>query len=126
MDESFENICEADINMTEVENAMKGLTPYKSPCSHGLTSNFYRHFWEHLKDPFFQMLKEITKSNIPPTTMKQGIITFIPKLGKDSKVIDILRATTLLKSGITQIMSETQSVFFYKRTINPLQYMACI
>lgn len=64
--------------------------------------------------------------------MKQGIITLIPKPGKDAKLIDNLRPITLLNNdykilthiytnrlitGITQIVSETQSGFIKGRSI---------
>lgn len=80
--------------MAEVEKAMTCLALDKSLGSDGLTSNFYRHFWDHLKDNFFHMLKEISESHILPATMKQGIITLIPKPGKDHKIIDNLRPIT--------------------------------
>uniref|UniRef100_A0A3B3D2N2 Reverse transcriptase domain-containing protein n=1 Tax=Oryzias melastigma TaxID=30732 RepID=A0A3B3D2N2_ORYME len=65
--------------------------------------------------------------------MKQGVITLIPKPGKDSTFLDNLRPITLLntdykllthifanrlKSGITQIISETQSGFIKGRSIH--------
>lgn len=56
MDESFKSVCDADISMDEVEKAMKCLSLDKSPGSDGLTSNLYRHFWEHLKDLIFLIL----------------------------------------------------------------------
>lgn len=133
IDESFKNICEDEIHMDEVEKAMKCLSLDKSPGSDGLTSNFYRHFWEHLKNLLFCMLKEISESHILPTTMTQGLITLIPKPGKDSKLIDNLRPITLLntdykilthiyanrlKSDITQIISDTQSGFIKGRSIH--------
>lgn len=88
VDESFKNSCDADISMLEVEKAMNCLSLDKSPGSDGLTSNFYRHFWDNIKDLVFHMLKEISESHILPSTMKQGIITLIPKPGKNSKLID--------------------------------------
>ena len=42
------------------------------------------------------MLKEISESHIPPTAIKQEIITLIPKPVKDHKLIDNLRPITLL------------------------------
>lgn len=65
--------------------------------------------------------------------MKQGIITLIPKPGKDPKQIDNRRPITLLnndytirthiyanrlKTGITQIISDTQSGFIRGRSIH--------
>ncbi len=72
---------------------MNCLSLDKSPGSDGLTSYFYRHFWKYIKDLVFHMLKEISESHILPTTMKQGIITLIPKPGKDCKLIDNLRTS---------------------------------
>lgn len=133
IDERFKDVCDADISMDEVEKAMKCLPLDKSPGSDGLTSNFYRHFWEHIKDLIFHMLKEISELHILPTTMKQGIITLIPKPGKNPKLIDNLRPITLLnndykilthiyanrlKTGISQIISETQSGFLKGRSIH--------
>lgn len=54
---SFKNVCDADISMLEVEKAMKCLSLDKSPGSDGLTSNFYRHFWENIKELFFSYVK---------------------------------------------------------------------
>lgn len=108
-------MCEAEISMDEVEKAIKCLTLDKSPGSDGLTSNFYRHFWVHLKDLFFCMLKEISKSHILPTTMKQGLITLIPKPGKDSKLIDNLRPITLLNTDyklLTHLCKQTE-IWYY-------------
>ena len=53
VDECFKNVCEADISMAEVEKAMTCLALDKSQGSGGLTNNFYRHFWDHLKSFFF-------------------------------------------------------------------------
>ena len=131
IDACFKNICEADISMSEVEKAMKSLALDKSPGSDGLTSNFYRHFCQFIKDLVFNMLKEISESQTLPTTMKQGIITLIPKPGKNPKLTDNLRPITLLnndykilthiyanrlKSGITQIYLR-YTIRIYKRAI---------
>uniref|UniRef100_A0A9J8APK5 Reverse transcriptase domain-containing protein n=1 Tax=Cyprinus carpio carpio TaxID=630221 RepID=A0A9J8APK5_CYPCA len=65
--------------------------------------------------------------------MKQGLITFIPKAGKDRRILDNLRPITLLntdykilsgviaarlKEGISSIISETQSGFLKGRLIH--------
>lgn len=133
VDECFKNWCDAEIQMEEVEKALKCLALDKSPGSDGLTSNFYRHFWADLKDLMFNMLKEISTTLILPNTMKQGVITLIPKPGKDPKMIDNRRPITLLnndykilthiyanrlKTGISDIISDTQSGFIKGRSIH--------
>ena len=67
------------------------------------------------------------------STMKQGLITLIPKPGKDKRILDNLRPITLLntdykilsgaiaarlKDGISSIISETQSGFIKGRLIH--------
>ena len=79
------------------------------------------------------MLKVISETHTLPTTMKQSIITLIPKPGKNVKLIDNLRPITLLNNdyniltynyanrlitGITQNISETQSGFIKGQSIN--------
>lgn len=44
------------------------------------------------------MLCELSDFFILPSTMKQGVITLIPKPGKDHKIIDNLRPVTLLNN----------------------------
>uniref|UniRef100_A0A669EBX3 Reverse transcriptase domain-containing protein n=1 Tax=Oreochromis niloticus TaxID=8128 RepID=A0A669EBX3_ORENI len=79
------------------------------------------------------MLTEILENGSLTHTMKQGVITLIPKPGKDPTLLDNLRPITLLnndykllthifanrlKSGITQIISDTQSGFIKGRSIH--------
>ena len=43
-------ICEDDLKMDEVANALKQLPNDKSPGSDGFTTNFYKFFWPDIKD----------------------------------------------------------------------------
>ncbi len=117
--------------MDEVEKAMNCLKLDKSPGSDGLRSNFYRHFWLHLNELFFGMLKEIAESHILPTRMKQGLITLIPKPGKDPKFIDSFRPITLLNTDykiLTRLRKQTEiwyytnhlryTIWLYSRAVN--------
>lgn len=105
----------------------------KSPGQDGLTSNFYKFFWEDLKELLLNALKECIEKNDLMPTMKQGVIMLLPKPGKDKGYIDNLRSITLLnvdyklftlifanrlKTGIKQIVSETQSGFIRNRSIH--------
>lgn len=129
----FKQICEADITMQELDKALSALSKDKAPGCDGLTSNFYKFFWEHIKNLVFGMLKEVLEVGSLTHTMKQGVITLIPKPSKDPTHLDNLRPITLLnndykllthifanrlKLGITQIVSETQSGFIKGRSIH--------
>jgi len=90
----------------------------KSPGCDGLTANFYKHFWDLLKDPFFLlMLKEATESLTFPLSMKQGVITLIPKPDKDPKILDNFRPITLLNTDykiVTLIYANRLKLFYIK------------
>ncbi|KAJ0006118.1 hypothetical protein NQD34_013391 [Periophthalmus magnuspinnatus] len=133
IDNNFKQVCEAEITIQELDKALSCLSKDKAPGCDGLTSNFYKFFWDHIKDLIFQMLKEVLENGSLTHTMKQGVITLIPKPGKDPNRLDNLRPITLLnndykllthifanrlKLGITQIISETQSGFIKGRSIH--------
>uniref|UniRef100_A0A3Q2ZDV5 Reverse transcriptase domain-containing protein n=1 Tax=Kryptolebias marmoratus TaxID=37003 RepID=A0A3Q2ZDV5_KRYMA len=86
----------------------------------------FTYFWVSIRTLVFEMLKELLENGCLTHTMKQGVITLIPKPGKDPTLLDNLRPITLLnndykllthifanrlKSGIYQIISDTQSGF---------------
>lgn len=75
---------------------MHCLTHDRSPGPDGLTANFYKHFWEDIKDILFHTLKETIANLSLPHTMRQGVIVLIPKPGKDNKILDNWRPITLL------------------------------
>lgn len=103
------------------------------PGPDGITSNFYKHFWEDLKHLLFQAINECINQKELMQTMKQGIIKLIPKPGKDKRILSNLRPITLLntdykilttvlaarlKTGISKLISPTQSGFLKGRSIH--------
>lgn len=126
-------LCDSDITFDELDKAVDNLSLNKSPGSDGLTANFYKHFWDLLKDPFSLMVKEATDNMTFPPTMKQGVITLIPKPDKDPKILDNFRPITLLntdykivtiiyarrlKKFLHKIISDSQSGFMKGRSIH--------
>lgn len=59
------------------------MTSNKSPGVDGLTVNFYKFFWEDVRQILFKALLDCISNKELLTTMKQGLITLIPKPGKD-------------------------------------------
>lgn len=60
----------------------------KSPGPDGLSVEFYRQFWELLEDLICNMFQECIKSGEMVSTMKQGLISLIPKPDEDPSLID--------------------------------------
>uniref|UniRef100_A0A1A7XB67 Reverse transcriptase domain-containing protein n=2 Tax=Iconisemion striatum TaxID=60296 RepID=A0A1A7XB67_9TELE len=129
----FKDLCDAEIEMFELDAAVKQLSIGKSPGQDGLSSDFYKHFWVDIKDLFFFAIQECVQTKSLMTTMKQGLISLIPKSGKDKKYLKNLRPITLLnvdykifahvianrlKEGISQIISDSQSGFLRDRSIH--------
>ena len=64
-------------------NAVHSMRLKKSPGSDGLTVEFYLSFWDLIKDHLLLMYNECIDKQEMTTTMKQGLITLIPKPRKD-------------------------------------------
>jgi len=63
------------------------------------------------------MLKEATESLTFPLSMKQGVITLIPKPDKDPKILDNFRPITLLNTDykiVTLIYANRLKLFYIK------------
>ena len=133
IDNSFKGLCESDFKIDELDSVMFKMALNKSPGTDGLTTNFYQFFWKDVRDLLFDALKECIEKKELMSTMKQGLITLIPKPGKDKRILDNLRPITLLntdykifsgaiaarlKEGISSLISETQSGFLKGRLIH--------
>lgn len=124
--EDYKASCDTDISLDEVKNALFAMKKGKSPGIDGLGAEFYIHFWELIQLPLMHMFRECIDQGEMTTTMKQGIISLIPKPGKDPHLIDNWRPITLLtidykilasvyanrlKSDLNSIIAETQTGF---------------
>lgn len=133
IDDSFMDICDSDFKIEELDSVISKMALNKSPGTDGLTTNFYQFFWKDVRNLVFKAIKECIEEKVLLATMKQGLITLIPKAGKDRRILDNLRPITLLntdykilsgviaarlKEGISSIISETQSGFLKGRLIH--------
>ena len=131
--QDFKSTCESDLSAMELKKALFSMKRGKSPGVDGLSVEFYTHFWDLIHVPLLCMYKEcITQGEMTPS-MKQGIISLIPKPEKDSAIIENWRPITLLtidykilalsyanrlKTGLDTIISETQTGFMKNRHIS--------
>lgn len=133
LDIDFVEMCDSEIEMCELEKVVKNISVGKSPGQDGLTTNFYKFFWQDIKELLLYAIRECFMNKVMMPTMKQGLITLIPKPGKDKKSIDNLRPITLLNVGyklfahifanmlkecLPHVISESQSGFLRERSIH--------
>lgn len=85
----------------------------KSPGPDGLPFEFYRSFWNDIKFHILDVFKECLDRGELSESMKQGLITLIPKSNKDKKFLDNWRPITLLNSDYKLLAS------LYARRLKP-------
>lgn len=94
--EEYKLCCEKDILRSEIAEAIHSMKKGKSPGIDGLSNEFYVHFWELIEKPLLEMYEEcISREELSPS-MKQGLITLLPKPDKDKLLIENWRPITLL------------------------------
>ena len=91
-------ICENDLKIDEVANALKQLLNDKSSGSDGFTINFYKFFWPDIKKlPHESFVYSFKKGELT-NDQKRGIINLIPKEGKDLRYLQNWRPLSLLNT----------------------------
>ena len=69
--------------MEEVSAALKEMKRDKVGGADGLTVDFLKVFWKILKVPYYNMIKEVIDRKCFNATSRRGIISLLPKLGRD-------------------------------------------
>lgn len=84
--------------MKELDDIIKKTPFNKSPGPDGLPFEFYRCFWEEIREFILKVFNECAANGELTESMKQGVITLIPKPNKDVLYLDNWRPITLLNS----------------------------
>ena len=91
--------------LEELGTALKHMSNNKAPGTDGFPTEFYKIFWNDVKQYFFRMIQESYEVASLPNTLKEGIITLIPKPNKPRDEISSYRPITLLNSSYKIISS---------------------
>ena len=86
------------LTMTDLQNAAKSLKNNKTPGEDGIPVDFYKVFWNRIKEPFFQMVMEVYQQELLHKSARSGILNLIPKPNKDTRYVKNLRPITLLNT----------------------------
>ena len=132
LDETEKQTCEGLITELECAKALKGMQNNKSPGSDGITVEFYKIFWNTIKQHYIRSINYSFEEGSLTELQKQSIITLIPKQNKDITLLDNWRPISLLnvdykkaakviayrvKDIITKIIDHSQTGFIKGRYI---------
>ena len=83
LDQDNKALCEGQLTENECLNALKDMKNNKSPGSDGLTTEFYKIFWNDIKPYYIKSINHSYQQNNLTELQKQSIITLLPKTEKD-------------------------------------------
>jgi len=84
------------INEEECLQAVSDLPINKSPGTDGIPTEFYKHFWNEIKDYLLESYRYSFEKGELSIEQKRGLITLIPKGDKDSTLLKNWRPISLL------------------------------
>lgn len=94
LSDSDQSKCEGEVSESECYDAMKNIKLGKSPGDDGLPVEFYRTFWDILKQPLIECYKHSYEVGQLSESQKRAIITLIYKKG-DKKLLKNYRPISL-------------------------------
>ncbi|MCG7875526.1 MAG: reverse transcriptase domain-containing protein [Candidatus Thiodiazotropha endolucinida] len=96
LEETEKDICDGLLTEEECKSALKDMKNQKSPGSDGLTVEFFKIFWNDIKQYYVNSLNYSYETGSLTDLQKQSIITLIPKPDKDLTTLDSWRPISLL------------------------------
>ena len=94
--EDLKSQTESPISESELLLALKDLPNGKSPGIDGLPSEFYKAFWNDLKDHYLKALQQAYDIKNMSITQRQGSIVLIPKKDKNPLLLKNWRPLSLM------------------------------
>ena len=131
MPDETKNSLTEEIDMEEIDKAIKMMQLNKSPGEDGLPIEFYRRFWNEIKHHLFNSFRFSLANGSLSITQKRGVISLLPKkndllllknwrpltlLNVDYKILAKIIATRL-KGALVHLINNDQTGFLEKRFI---------
>ena len=70
---------EIQLTMTDLENAIKGMKNNKTPGQDGIPIDFYKVFWNNIKETFYSMVLSSYEDAYLHTSARKGILNSHPQ-----------------------------------------------
>ena len=96
LDEIEQHMCDRLLTEHELATALKDMKNKKSPGSDGLTTEFYKLFWNDIKQFYINSINYSYQHGELTELQKQSVISLIPKSGKDTSFLENWRPISLL------------------------------
>ena len=96
LDMEAKQLCNEPLSLLEISNALKEMALDKSPGPDGLTTNFYKCFWDDLKQPLLDSYLFAFKHGELADGQRRGTLNLIPKKDKDLRYLKSWRPVSLL------------------------------
>ena len=90
------NIFEGDLVESELFKPLNSTRDCQSPENDGLTKEFYKYFWNVIKDPLINSIKEARKNKKLRISQPQVVIKMIEKKDRDKRYMKNWRPISLL------------------------------
>ena len=107
-------IMNSEITAEEISCALKDMSNGKCPGADGLPVEFYKTFWNSLKPIFLSLTQQVFRDNRFHESGRIGVISLIPKKGRDRNYIQNWRPITLLNVDykiISKVIAERIKIF---------------
>ena len=96
LDEIEQHMCDGLLTEHELATALKDMKNQKSSGSDGLTTEFYKLFWNDIKQFYINSINYSYQNGELTELQKQSIISLIPKSDKDTSFLENWRPISLL------------------------------
>ena len=108
---------EGELSLKELGNALKNMNHGKTPGIDGFPAEFFKVFWPYLKHIIKRTLNTSFKNGELPLTLRQCIVSCLPKGNKDRSILKNWRPISLLsvpyKIASAAIASRLKTVLDY-------------
>jgi len=131
LSENDKELCEQEITLDEICNAIDSVKENKSPGLDGITPEFYKAFKNDIVQPLYEMIIETYNEGELPDSLKKAVVTLIYKKGDhcnlenyrpisltnyDYKILAFVLAKRM-QNVISSIIDENQTAYIKKRYI---------
>ena len=101
-------LCEEDLTKKDLYKSLRSMQNNKSPGNDGLTKEFYKTFWDDLKEIFVNFVGKAKEIRHLITSQRQAIIKLIEKKYRDKRFMKNWRPISLLNVD-SEIISKALS-----------------